>query len=174
MLCTRLKNTKVKIFGNIFNKKDNNSEFEKAFSDLKRMGDVVPSAKKTYELLKDLNFETSELDSEKLLTEFNKIQYGSNTNSFFYFYFPIVSYILYYKPYFEKDILMYLIGPNFANGTTETNAMIQMIIGAMNFKLKGNANYLTKESKDWVIKKLPKLERQVEREIQICWKELDE
>jgi len=164
----------VKIFDSVFNKKDNNTEYEKAFSYLKRMGDIVPSAIKTYELLKDLNFETSELDSEKLLTEFNKIQYGSNTNSVFYFYFPIVSYILYYKPYFEKAILRYLIGPNFANGTTETNDMIQMIIGAMNFKLKENANYLTKESKDWVINELPKLERQVEQEIQICWKELDE
>jgi len=170
----KLKKTTLKILDNIFKKKDKNSEFEKAFSDLKRMGDIVPSAKRTYELLKNLNFETSELDSEKLLTEFNKIQYASNTNSVFYFYFPIVSYILYYKPYFEKDILKYLIGPNFANGTTEMKEMMQMILGAMNFKLKDNIHYLTKESKDWVINELPKLESQIDREIQICWKELNE
>ena len=164
----------MKIFDGIFNKNDNNSEFEKSFSDLKRMGVIVPSAKKTYELLKTLNFETSDLDSEELLTAFNEIQYGSSTNSFFYFYFPIVSHILYYKPAFEKSLLKYLVGPNFANGTTDTNEMIQMILGAMNFKIKENNHYLTKEGKDWVINELPKLERQVAREIQICLKELDE
>ena len=162
------------MFSNMFNKKDNNAEFEKAFADLKRLGDLVPSAKKTYELLKDLNFETSEEQSEKLVTEFNEIQYASNTNSFFYFYFPIVSHILYYKPKYEKDILKYLIGPNFANGTTETKEMIQLIIGAMNFKIKENKYYLTKESIEWILHELPKLEIQVNREIQICWKELDE
>ncbi|WP_428225311.1 hypothetical protein [Flavobacterium sp.] len=170
----KLKETTLKIFDNIFNKKDNKSEFEKAFSDLKRMGEIVPSAKRTYELLGNLNFDTKDEDSEELITEFNKIKYGSNTNSFFYFYFPIVTHILYYKPQFEKEILKYLIGPNFANGTTETIEMIPLIIGAMNFKLKENVNYLTKESKEWIINELPKLEEQVEREIQVCWKELDE
>ena len=164
----------MKIFHDIFNKKDNTSEFEKVFSDLKRMGELVPSAKRTYELLKKLNFDTSDEDSEELLTAFNKIQYGSNTNSFFYFYLPIVTHILYYKSYFEKEILKYLIGPNFANGTTETSEMIPLIIGAMNFKLRENANYLTEESKEWIINELPKLEEQVEREIKVCWKELDE
>ena len=125
----KLKETTLKIFDNIFNKKDNKSEFEKAFSDLKRMGEIVPSAKRTYELLGNLNFDTKDEDSEELITEFNKIKYGSNTNSFFYFYFPIVTHILYYKPQFEKEILKYLIGPNFANGTTETIEMIPLIIG---------------------------------------------
>ncbi len=170
----KLKKTTVKLFDNLFNKKDNNSEFEKAFSDLKRMGEIVPSAKRTYVLIGNLNFDSNNEASEELLTEFNKIQYGSNTNSFFYFYFPIVTHILYYKPHFEKEILKYLIGPNFANGTTETSEMIPLIIGAMNFKLKENFNYLTKESKEWIINVLPKLEEQIEREIQVCWKELDE
>ena len=164
----------MEIFDNIFNKKDNTSEFEKVFSDLKRMGEIVPSAKRTYELLKRLNFDTNEKDSEELLIEFNKIQYTSNTNSFFYFYFPIVTHILYYKPHYEIAILKYLIGPNFANGTTETSGMIPLIIEAMNFKLKENTNYLTKESKEWIINELPKLDGQIEREIQVCWKELDE
>lgn len=138
------------------------------------MGKIVPSSKRTYELLETLSFDTNGEKSEELLTEFNKIQYASNTNSFFYFYFPIVTHILYYKPQFEKKILKYLISPNFANGTTETREMILLIIGAMNFKLKENVNYLTKESKEWIINELPKLEEQIEREIQICWKELDE
>lgn len=43
-----------------------------------------------------------------------------------------------------------------------------------NFKIKENRHYLTKEGQDWVINELPKLESQVAREIQICWKELDE
>jgi hypothetical protein len=164
----------LEIFYNLFKQKNSNSEFEKAFLDLKRMGEIIPSAKTTYDLLKDLNFETSELVSEKLLTEFNKIQYGSNTNSIFYFYFPIVSHMLYFKPNFEKYLLKYLIDPNFANGTTETYEMIQMITGAMNFKLKENIYFLTMEGKNWVTNELPKLEKQVEREIQICWKELNE
>ena len=138
------------------------------------MGEIVPSAKRTYDLLSNLNFSSSNLDLEKLLEEINQIRYSSNTNSLFYFYFPIVTHILYYKPNSEKDLLKYLIGPNFANGTTETSEMIPLIIGAMSYKLKENMNYLTNESKEWIINELPKLEEQVEREIQVCWKELNE
>ncbi len=150
------------------------SEFEKAFSDLKRMGEIEPSAKRTYELLRELDFDTSESQSELLISEFNKIQYQSNTNSFFYFYFPIVTHILHYKPKYEKDILGYLIGPNFANGDTETKDLIPLIKNAMEFKLTENKNYLTKESKSWILNELPKMEKEVEREVQKCWKELNE
>ena len=154
--------------------KEIKSEFEKAFSDLKRMGEIKPSAKKTYELLRELDFDTSDSQSELLISEFNKIQYQSNTNSFFYFYFPIVTHILHYKPKYEKDILEYLIGPNFANGDTETKDLIPLIKSAMEFKLSENKNYLTKESKDWILNELPKMEKEVEREVQKCWKELNE
>ncbi|GGH45527.1 MULTISPECIES: hypothetical protein [Mangrovimonas] len=150
------------------------SEFEKAFSDLKRMGEIEPSAKRTYELLRELDFDTSDSQSELLISEFNKIQYQSNTNSFFYFYFPIVTHILHYKPKYEKDILGYLIGPNFANGDTETKDLIPLIKNAMEFKLTENKNYLTKESKSWILNELPKMEKEVEREVQKCWKELNE
>jgi hypothetical protein len=151
-----------------------NSRFEKAFSNLKKMGNIVPSAEKTYDLLKELELQNTDLQSDILISELNKIQYASNTNSFFYFYLPIVSHILHYKPEYEKDILKYLIGPNFANGTSEVNEMIPLIIGAMNFKLNENKYYLTKESQSWVINELPKLEKQIQREISICWKELNE
>ncbi|QXP78671.1 MULTISPECIES: hypothetical protein [Winogradskyella] len=150
------------------------SEFEKAFSDLKIMGEIELSAKKTYELLCELDFNTSDSQSELLISEFNKIQYQSNTNSFFYFYFPIVTHILYYKPKYEKDILEYLIGPNFANGDTETKDLIPLIKSAMEFKISENKNYVTKESKNWILNKLPKMEKEVEREVQKCWKELNE
>ncbi len=138
------------------------------------MGEIEPSAKRTYELLRELDFDTSDSQSELLISEFNKIQYQSNTNSFFYFYFPIVTHILHYKPKYEKDILGYLIGPNFANGDTETKDLIPLIKNAMEFKLTENKNYLTKESKSWILNELPKMEKEVEREVQKCWKELNE
>ncbi|MCV9929546.1 hypothetical protein OIU83_17930 [Flavobacterium sp. LS1R49] len=138
------------------------------------MGNITQSAKKTFELLKELNLETTNSQSDVLISEFHKIQYASNTNSYFYFYFPIVSHILYYKPKYEKAILKYLIGPNFANGTSEVDEMIPLITGAMNVKLNENKYYLTKESQFWVINELPKLEKQIQREINICWKELEE
>ena len=138
------------------------------------MGEIEPNAKRTYELLGELEFDTSDSHSELLISEFNKIQYQSNTNSFFYFYFPIVTHILYYKPKYEKDILEYLIGPNFANGDTETKDLIPLIKSAMEFKISENKNYLTKESKNWILNELPKMEKEVEREVQKCWKELNE
>lgn len=138
------------------------------------MGDIVPSAKITFELLKELNPETTNLQSDILIAEFNKIRYQSNTNSYFYFYFPIVSHILHYKPKYETDILHYLVGPNFANGTSEVDEMISIMKGAMHFKLNENEHYLSKESQLWIINELPKLEKEVQREIEICWKELDE
>ncbi|WP_027394257.1 hypothetical protein [Aquimarina latercula] len=155
-------------------KKEFKAEFEKVFSDLKRMGEIKQSAKKTYELLSELDFDTSDSQSDLLISEFNKIQYQSNTNSYFYFYFPIVTHILHYKPKYEKDILGYLIGPNFANGDTETKDLIPLIKSAMKFKLSKNKNYLTLESQNWILNELPKMEIEVEREVQKCWKELNE
>ncbi|WP_018344381.1 hypothetical protein [Cytophaga aurantiaca] len=152
---------------------NNNPEFEKAFADLKQIGTRVPSAKKTYGLLKELNANTLDAQSDLLIKELHNINYSSNTNDYFYFYFPLVSYILYYKPQYESDLLKYVIGPNFANGTTETKGMIAMITGAMNYKLSQDENYLTQESRDWVMNELPKLEEQIDREIKVCWKELE-
>jgi len=159
---------------NWLNKKSTNPRFEKTFSALEKVGNIIPSAKTTFELLKTFNSETSDLQSDALIAEVNKIQFPSNTNNYFYFYFPIVSYILYYKPQYEKDLLKYLIGPNFANGTSETDEMIAMIKGAMEFKLKENRFYLSKESQFWVENELPKLEKEIRREIDLCWKELEE
>lgn len=154
--------------------KSENIEFEEAFSSLKRMGEIVPSAKKTFELLTEFNSGTTDFEWDNLISEFHKIQYASNTNSYFYFYLPIVSYILYYKPQYEKEILRYLIAPNFANGTSETDEMIEIIHGAMKYKLNENQYYLTKESKHWIENELPQLQKEVKREIDVCWKELNE
>lgn len=148
--------------------------FEKAFADLKKLGEQNLGAKSTYKHLKTLDFDTSGEDSDKLISELKAIRYASNTNSFFYFYFPIVTHILYYKPLYEKEILSYLVGPNFANGTMETKVMIALIQGAMKFKFSENECFLTEESQNWITHELPKMEDEIDREIQLCWKELDE
>ncbi len=151
-----------------------NPEFEETFSALKRMKNTIPSAKIVFELLKELSPETINSESDILVSEVHKIQYQSNTNSYFYFYFPIVSHILYYKPQYETELLKYLVAPNFANGTFETNEMISMIKAAMDFKLQESEYYLTWESQFWVINELQKLEKEIQREMDICRKELDE
>ncbi len=138
------------------------------------MGSTIPAAKRTYELLEHLDHETSDSHADLLLTEFRNIRYASNTNDFFYFYFPIVTHILYYRPAYEKEILGYLIGPNFANGSMETKALIPLIQRAMTYKLSKNKHYLTEQSKTWITQVLPKMEAEVEREVQKCLKELEE
>lgn len=150
------------------------SLFEKAFADLEKLGERNPGAKRTYKHLKALDFDTSKEDSDKLISELKEIRYASNTNNFFYFYFPIVTHLLYYKPRYEKETLSYLVDPNFANGTMETKAMIALIQGAMKFKLSENEYYLTEESQKWITHELPKMVNEIEREVQVCWKELDE
>lgn len=153
-----------------------NLEFEVTFSALKRMKNTIPSAKIVFELLKELSPETINSESDILVSEAHKILYQSNTNSYFYFYFPIVSHILYYKPRHETELLKYLIAPIFANGngTFETDEMISVIKAAMDFKLQESEFYLTHESQFWVKNELQKLEKEIQREIDICRKELDE
>ena len=150
------------------------AEFDKTFSSLKRMRNTIPGAKNAFELLKNLNQETSTLQSDLLVSEIHKIEYQSNTNSYFYFYFPIVSYILYYKPQYQTALLNYLVGPNFANGISEVDEMILVIKEVMEFKLKEDPFYLTKESQFWILNELSQLEKEIEREIDFCSKELEE
>lgn len=72
------------------------------------------------------------------------------------------------------DILRYLVGPNFANGSETTEDMIKVIQGAMRYKLSENKKFLTMESQNWVLNELPKLTAEIDREIKICWKELED
>lgn len=146
-------------------------DIEKTFEYLTQLG---PNAAKTYELLKNLGFQTAQSDSDILISELNKIRFASNTNSVFYFYFPIVSHVLYYKPEYEPDILHHLVGPLFANGSETVEGMIDVIQGSMRFKLSENERFLTEESQDWTLTKLPKLTAAIDREIQLCWKELED
>jgi hypothetical protein len=44
----------------------------------------------------------------------------------------------------------------------------------MKYKLGENKYFLTWEGQQWVMNELPKKEAQVKREIQICWKELND
>jgi hypothetical protein len=151
------------------------SDFELAFSALKRLGHFnAEGAKRTYELLSRLHDQTPEEDAAALIEALSEIKYISNTTSVFYFYFPIVSHILFYKPAYEKELLGLLIGPNFADGTTEVNEMIGMIQGAMDFKLNEHPKYLTRESQSWIKNMLPKMTIEVKREIDLCWKELND
>lgn len=150
------------------------AKFEKVFSYLKELGERNNEAKRTYELLAELNFETPDNQTKLLISELNNIRFASNANTVYYFYFPIVSLILHYKPSYEGDILGHLIGPNFANGSMDTKSMISTIQGSMKFKLSTNKNFLTHESKKWILHHLPKMEKEVEREVQRCWKELEE
>jgi len=164
-----------KIIPTLISSFENNdrTNFEKTFTYLEEVGKILPHFKICFDLLKKLNFQTSNSESEALITALHKIQFASNTTNNFYFYFPLVSHILYYKPMSEKEILKYLIGPNFANGTSEVEEMIDMINGSMKYKLNENQNYLSKESQDWITNELPKLKNEVQREIDICWKELE-
>lgn len=160
---------------NIFTKKSNQSDFELAFEELKafefqNINQSIPF----FKLLNQLQHSTSKEDADELISVFKSIKYSSNTSSVFNFYFPIVSYILFYKPEYEEQILGILIGPNFANGTTEVADMIQLIQSAQNFKIKENPKYLTPESQYWITNTLPQMIHEVDREIQRCWKELKE
>jgi hypothetical protein len=157
------------LFGN--NKR---TSFEKTFSYLEEVGKILPNSKVCFDHLKKLGFQTTDLESDALITIIHKIQFASNTNSYFYFYFPLVSHVLHYKPQYEKEILKYLIAPNFANGTSEIDEMISVIKGAMEFKLTENKFYLTKEGQYWILNELPKLEKQIQREIDIYWKDLED
>lgn len=164
---------KILNFLNFF-RKNNSSNFNKTFTNLEEVEKILPQSKICFDLLKKLNFQTTDSESDSLITALHKIQYPSNPTDHFHFFFPIVSHILYYKPLYEKEILKYLIGPNFANGTSEVEEMIDVINGAMKYKLNENQNYLSKESQDWITNELPKMKNEVQREIDICWKELDE
>ncbi|MCM0665606.1 hypothetical protein [Flavobacterium tyrosinilyticum] len=161
--------TLISSFGN-----NDSTNFEKTFTYLEEVGKILPQSKICFDLLKKLNFQTTDSESDSLITALHKTQYPSNPTDHFYFFFPIVSHILYYKPLYEKEILKYLIGPNFANGTSEVEEMIDVINGAMKYKLNENQNYLSKESQDWITNELPKLKNEVQREIDICWKELED
>lgn len=156
---------------NIFKYK---SEFDKTFEILLRYEKSgLEGSKRLYNLLKLLNNENDNELIDELIMTLNKISFTSNTNDWFYFYFPIVSHILYFVPNKQSEILGYLVGPNFANGIDKTDKMVEIIQGAMKFKLKENQNYLTSEGKQWIANTLPLLSNEVKREINKCIEELN-
>ncbi len=160
---------------NILTKKnDFSTEFEKAFSHLNDLMYFGINGKMFYELLSQLDSSSTNEAVDELVNAMKKIKYSSNTNGYFYFYFPIVSHILYYKPELESKLLSLIIGPNFANGESEVLGMITLIQGAMEFTLKENPNYLTTQSQLWVKNTLPKLKNEIKREIEKCWEKINE
>jgi hypothetical protein len=68
------------------------------------------------------------------------------------------------------------VGPIFANGNGDEQSldMIRKIQNSMAYKLKENPNFLTKEGQYWVKQILPTLDQEIQREIEICVKELEE
>lgn len=133
-----------------------------------------PNTKRTYDLLVQLNHSTPNEIFDELVRGIMEIRYASNTNGFFYFFFPIVSHVLYFRPEYESKLLRHLIGPIFANGVSEVQGMMNIITGTMNCMLSSNPVYLTTEGKSWVKENLPNLHQEIKREIELCIKELDD
>lgn len=153
------------------------SDFEISFSYLKDLpGSTGEQAQKVYDLLKQLSQDSTQAESDAFISEFQKLRIASNTNTVFFFYFPIVSHILYFKSTYAEDLLHYLVGPIFANGDgdEESTEMIRKIQRSMDFKLKENPKFLTKEGQLWVQTVLPSMEKEIQREIDICKKELED
>ncbi|NNE16132.1 MAG: hypothetical protein HKN51_14195 [Saprospiraceae bacterium] len=133
-----------------------------------------PDLNKIYESLLNLNKDTAQPECENLVKGINEIRYASNTNGYFYFFFPLVSHVLYFKPHYESKLLHHLVGPNFANGEKNVQGMIDVIKGAMKYKLDLDSNYLTIEGQSWVKEDLHKMKEQIMREIDFCQNELNE
>lgn len=127
-----------------------------------------PNCKLIYNWIINLDHNTSETISNQMIEEINQISYASNTNGYFYFFFPIVSHVVYYIPSAEEALLHLLIGPNYADGEDKVQGMTSVIQGAMNFKLESNSNYLSKEGQNWVTNFLPELKNEIKREIEKC------
>jgi len=128
---------------------------------------------RVYELLKTLISTSSNELANELVNQVKSLNLASNTGNVFHFYFPIISHILYYKPALETELLAYLIGPNFANGICEVDEMVSIIQSAMKNKLLEDENYLSEQGQLWVLEFFPKMEKEIHREIEQCWKELD-
>jgi len=153
-----------------------NSSFDTTFSYLKEVPKSMDEqAAKVYGSLKRLSKNSTETEGDKLISEFQKLRVASNTNSVFFFYFPIVSHILYFKPSYGNTVLHHLIGPLFANGNGDEkpSEMIRKIQNSMDFKLKENPTFLTKEGQLWVKNILPTMKAEIQQEIDICKKELE-
>lgn len=149
--------------------------FEATFSYLEKFQLYSPGQpRQTYALLRRLDHDSPDELVEALLQEVSRLQIASNTNEVFYFYFPIVSHILFYKPEREKALLHLLVGPSFANGTSEADAVIKVMQGAMTYVLQENPYYLTPEGQHWITFTLPRMRDAVRREIDRCWAELEE
>lgn len=154
-----------------------NADFDLAFSYVKNFnGELGQQAQVVVDLLSKLSKRSSEEFTKRLLSELQNLRIASNTNSVFFFYSPFVSHILYYKPTYASDLLHHLVGPIFANGNGDEQSMdmIRKIQNSMDYKLKENPNFLTKEGQYWVEHILPTLDQEIQKEIDICVKELEE
>ena len=132
------------------------------------------NGKQTYFLLKQLNHDSDRALTDALIGQVNALGFHSNTTDVYYFYFPIVSHILYYKPGCAPELLHYLVGPNFANGAASADEVMALIEGSMHRKIAENPFYLSEESKKWVTQVLPGMRAAVEREVEQCRRALED
>ncbi|MBK8557466.1 MAG: hypothetical protein IPL65_17695 [Lewinellaceae bacterium] len=137
------------------------------------MNPSIPG-KRIYQLLEELRASSSREFTDELIRLIRGIRYASNTNEVFQFYFPIVCHILYFKPEHEKDLIGYIIGPSFANGTTSAAEMMDLIPDAMRYIQKSDPNFMTQEGQHWVENTWPTLKNAVEQEIMALWKDLED
>ena len=150
--------------------------FDKTFGNLRglREGNMNDSGRQTYSLLKQLNRDSDRALTDALIGQVNALGFHSNTTDVYYFYFPIVSHILYYKPEYAPELLHYLVGPNFANGAASADEVMALIEGSMHRKIAENPFYLSEESKKWVTQVLPGMRAAVEREVEQCRRALED
>lgn len=162
----------MKLWDKIFGIKES-GDFTRTFKNLKAVGKRDNNAEQTYKILQKLDFETPNREIEELVNSVNQIHYPTNTNGYFEFFFPIISHILYYKPHTISKIINQIVGPNFANGISDSKTMIETIQSAMNIYSKDNKYYVTKEGKEWTENELDKYEKEITQEINKCQQELD-
>lgn len=150
------------------------SPFDIAFSGLKSLiNEFMRELKPLIPLLQQLDDNTSPEDVSEMMELIRRIGYASNTNGYFYFFLPIVSHVLYFRPALESDLLEQIVGPVFANGASEAREIMTRIAGGTKFMLKENKFAVTPEGQFWVKYMLPEMQSSVEREIARCWKDLE-
>ena len=150
-------------------------EIEKTFGYLNKGNPYFKGNDKiVFEELCKLNANSGKESIWILIRKVKELQYHSNCNSVFEFYFPILSHIFYFDPESVDELLYLLVGLIFAFGMDDEFEIVQQIRKNMVSHLKANPFYLTKNGKDWVGNILPIQEDKIKIEIKRCIKELNE
>jgi len=113
-------------------------------------------------------------ESENIIREIGKINYASNVNSVMWFYFPIVSHVLYFMPNLADRLLHYIIEPIFANGDRNPSSVVAMLKSTLQHKESTIGNYMSIFGRSYVFG-LCELDFDViEQALNYCWLQLDD